>query len=191
MRFIENKEIEHADHAEILWYLVHGKQSIYAGTLPSAVWLIHNDEMPALWEILWKYAWAFILSLLFLLIAWLFKYTRRFGPLIPKYAENRRSLEEHITSSGSFYWKNNNRKMLLEASRNALVNKLARTHSGWSQRNEQEKVQILTEQLEMDKKEDKDQLYKLLFAENSQSLYTNAEAFTQAIRQIEQIRNRI
>ena len=87
MDFIENKEIEKADHAEILWHLIHGLQKSL--NRPVAVWLIHNDKMPPLWDILWRNAWMFILSLLFLFIAWLLNSTRRFGPLIPKQEGDR------------------------------------------------------------------------------------------------------
>lgn len=68
MDFIQNKEIEIEDHAEILWQLAHGLHKPLSQ--PARIWLIHNDEMPPLWDILWRYFWAFILSLTLLLLFW-------------------------------------------------------------------------------------------------------------------------
>ncbi len=184
MRFIENKAIDVADHAEILWHLIHGLQA--SKQQPAAIWLIHNDKMPNLFSLLWKYAWAFIISLTLLLLAWILTSTRRFGPLIPKEQENRRSLKEHIISSGNYYWKNNDRKKLLESSRHALLQRLSRTHPGWSQRDQQEQASLIAEQTD----NKPEAIYKLLFSEDI-NLIKNAEQFTDSIRQIEQIRKSI
>jgi len=178
LKFIENKKLGSADHAEILWYLVHGlHSSVYQ---PKAVWLIHNDKMPPLWRLLWQYGWAFILSLLLLFIAWLLSSTRRFGPLIPKAEENRRSLSEHITSSGHFYWKNNKRSKLLNSARQALIQKLARVHPGWAQRSEQEQLDIIAKHSKLTP----DSLHKALYSTEIKT----AEEFTHTIQLLEQLR---
>lgn len=178
MKFIENKALGKADHAEILWYLVHGlHSSLYQ---PKSVWLIHNDEMPALWRLLWQYGWAFILSLLLLFIAWLLHSTRRFGPLIPKAEENRRSLNEHISSSGQFYWQHNKRNKLLQSARQALMQKLARMHPGWSQRSESEQLDIIAKQSKLSP----DTLYRAMYATDIKT----ADEFTRTIQLLEQLR---
>ena len=181
MKFIENKKLGTADHAEILWYLVHGLHPSL--NQPKAVWLIHNDEMPPLWALLWKYAWELIISLTLLSIAWLLKNTQRFGPLIPKAEEDRRSLTEHITSSGHFYWKNNKRKQLLESSRQALMQRLAQVYPGWSQRSKQEQIDMIAEQ----SKHEPETLYKALFTKD----ITTAEDFTRSIELLEHLRKTI
>ena len=178
LKFIENKGLGNADHAEILWYLVHGlHSSLYQ---PRDIWLIHNDKMPPLWRLLWQYGWAFILSLLLLFIAWLLSSTRRFGPLIPKAEENRRSLSEHITSSGHFYWKHNKRSKLLNSARQALIQRLARIHPGWSQRSEQEQLEIIAKHSKLSP----DTLHKALYSTEIKT----AEAFTHTIQLLEQLR---
>jgi hypothetical protein len=185
MSFIENKQIEKADHAEILWHLIHGLHKPL--TQPKAVWLITNDEMPSLWDILWEKSWAFILSLLMLLGAWLLLNTNRFGPMIPKQQENRRSLNEHISSSGNFYWKHNKKQKLIESSRKALLHRLARTHPGWEQRTKEEQVTLLADQVKMKP----ETLQKILFSDSNNPNFAHPENFTQLIQDLEKIRNNL
>ena len=181
IRFIKNYHLEKSDHAEIFWHLIHGKHP--ALDQPKNVWLIHSSEIPNLLDLLLKYAWTFMLSLSFLFIAWLMMATRRFGPLIPKQAEDRRSLKEHISSSGNFYWKNDNKQKLIDSSRKALLQRLAQVHSGWSQRNKEEQVTLLAEQVSMTPKA----VQKLLYTQNIEQ----TDEFTSLIRQLERIRKLI
>lgn len=185
MSFIENKRIEKADHAEILWQLIHGLHKPLSQ--PKAVWLIHNDEMPSLWYILWNKSWAFILSLLLLFGAWLLVSTHRFGPMIPKQSENRRSLNEHISSSGNFYWRYNNKQKLINSSRKALLQRLSKIHPGWEQRTKEEQAKLVSEQIEIKPKI----LYQILFSDINNTSFEQADTFTQLIKDIEMIRTKI
>lgn len=181
IRFIKNYHLEKSDHAEIFWHLIHGKHpDLYQ---PKDVWLIHSSKLPNLFDLLLNYAWTFLLSLLFLFIAWLMFATRRFGPLIPKQEENRRSLKEHITSSGNFYWKNNDKQKLIESSRDALLVRIAQVHPGWNQRNKAEKISLLAKQVSMTPKA----IEHLLYAQNIEK----ADDFTTLIRHIERVRGMI
>ena len=181
MGFIQNDKIESADHAEILWHLVHGLHKPL--NQPSNIWLIHNDKMPPLWDILWRNFWALILSLALLLLFWLYKSSQRFGPMIPKEEENRRSLNEHITSSANFYWKNNKKQILINSSRKALTQHLSRVYPSWTQHTEEEQIKLLAEQLSMKA----ESLHKLLYAQNIEQ----ADEFTQLIKQLDKIRKNI
>ena len=181
LSFLRNRKIEAADHAEILWYLIHGLRPSLEQ--PKDVWLIHNDEMPSLFTLLWQHAWTLMLSLLMLFIAWLMMSTRRFGPLIPKAEQNRRSLTEHITSSGNFYWKNNKQQTLIDSARQALVKRLTQVYPGWAQRSQQEQIKLLAEQLSMTP----DAVQRLLYAQDIEK----ADDFTQLIRELERIRKTI
>ena len=185
MSFFENRAIEKADHAEILWNLIHGLHKPI--TQPQAVWLIHNDEMPSLWDILWSKAWAFILSLLFLFGAWLLRSTHRFGPMIPKQTENRRSLNEHISSSGNFYWKHDKKAKLIESSRKALLHRLTRIHPGWEQRTKEEQIILLAEQTGMKPHS----IQQLLYSDVNNPNFEQAETFTQLIKDLEKFRNNL
>jgi len=185
MSIFENRAIEKADHAEILWYLIHGLHKPISQ--PEAIWLINNDEMPSLWNILWNKAWVFILSLLLLFTAWLLHSIHRFGPMIPKQSEDRRSLKEHISSSGNFYWKQEKRAKLIESSRKALLNHLSRIHPGWEQRSKEEQIALLAEQAEMTP----EAIQKLLYSDANNPSFKQAETFIQLIKDLESLRNKL
>ncbi|WGZ92453.1 MAG: DUF4350 domain-containing protein [Candidatus Thiothrix putei] len=97
--FIENPAIDDYDHAEFFWYMLHGLHDE-----PQAVWLIHQDDMPPLWQLLWEHAWALVLTLASLIPLTLLALSPRFGPMIPKPAPARRRILEHIHASGLFMW---------------------------------------------------------------------------------------
>ena len=179
--FMNNRKIRDADHAELLWQLVHGLDT------PDEVWLIHNDEMPALWRILWRTAWAFIISLTLLFVLWIYRSAHRFGPLIPKEPENRRSLIEHIAASGNFYWKNKQKKKLIESTRDALNKRIALTHPGWQQLSSTEKIAQLSARLELPEST----VHRLLFDQKIALAKTSADEFTELVKQLEEIRNSI
>lgn len=111
------------------------------------------------------------------------KSIQRFGPIIPKQEENRRSLNEHITSSGNFYWKNGQKQTLVKSARLALTQRLSRIHPGWLQRTNEEQVTLLADQLSMKA----ETVHRLLYAQNIEQ----ADDFTQLIKQLEEIRKAI
>ncbi|MBO0613878.1 DUF4350 domain-containing protein [Thiothrix fructosivorans] len=98
---IENTAIgdEARANAKFLWQLVHKHHAV-----PAGVWLIHQDAMPPLWQLIWKHAWALVLTLALLLPLTLLALSPRFGPLIPQPAPGRRRILEHIHASGLFMW---------------------------------------------------------------------------------------
>lgn len=181
MDFFKNYEIEKSDHAQILWHLVHGYQTDIQQ--PKTVWLIHDDKVASLWNLLWKNAWMLILSLTLFLALWMLRESRRFGPVIPKQQEDRRSLNEHITSSGNYYWKNNKKHRLIESSRQALTQRLTRVHPGWANYSKEEQIKLLSNQLNMPS----ESLHKLLYDTN----FEQGDDFTWLVQQLEKVRKSI
>ena len=98
---IENTAIgdQERNNAKFLWQLVHKHHAV-----PAGVWLIHQDAMPPLWQLIWTHAWALVLTLALLLPLTLLALSPRFGPLIPQSAPDRRRILEHIHASGLFMW---------------------------------------------------------------------------------------
>ena len=182
--FIENKQLEKADHAEVFWNLIHGINKPV--DQPSKVWLIHSDKMPPLWDLIWRNAWMFIVSLLFLFIAWLLLATRRFGPATPKMSEDRRSLTEHISHSGAFYWKHNHKKALLNSTRETVNQKLVLSHPNWNHLNEDQQMTLVIKDLELNKdlKLNPKDIHRALFDPSIEQ----ADEFTNSIRILETIR---
>lgn len=181
LRIINNRGIRSADHAELLWHLVNVENT------PDNVWLIYNDDVPALWEILWQQAWALILSLTALLLIWLYSSSHRFGPLIPKESEDRRSLLEHIQASGNFYWKHQQKQKLIDSSRAALEDRLKVVNPSWRQLSNEEKIVHLSERFGLSQTT----AHKLLFDQKVALKKTSADEFTDIVKQLEEIRNSI
>lgn len=181
MEFFQNYEIEKSDHAKILWHLVHGNHPNLHQ--PKNIWLVHDDEMASLWNLLWKHAWTLVLTLSLFLLLWMLQAIRRFGPVIPKQQEDRRSLNEHITSSGNYYWKHNKKQRLIESARQSLTQRLNRVHPGWANYSKEEQIKLLSNQLNMPS----EALNKLLYDNN----FEQADDFTWLIQQLEKVRKSI
>lgn len=96
--FIENSSLTYYDHAELLWHMLHSLDT------PQAVWLLHEEDVPPLWQLIWRHAWAFVLSLAAFIPLLILAYSPRFGPVIPQPAAHRRRILEHIQASGRFMW---------------------------------------------------------------------------------------
>lgn len=98
--FIENPALHSHDHAEFFWYMLHALHE-----QPTAVWLLHQDDTPPLWQQLWQSAWPLLLTLaVFIPLAFL-ALIPRFGPLLPEPPPERRRILEHIQASGVLMWK--------------------------------------------------------------------------------------
>lgn len=188
--FIENKQLEKADHAEVFWHLIHGIGKPIEQ--PAQVWLIHNDKIPSLWELIWRNAWMLLSSLLILFMAWLLLTTRRFGPAIPKLSEDRRSLTEHINSSGTFYWKHDQKQQLLDSCRNAINQKLNLSHPNWNHLNQEQQVALLLTKLHIEKPINHEKSSRINPQDIHHALFTpsieQADDFTNTIRLLERIR---
>lgn len=121
--FIRYRRIGKHDHARFLWHLVDGR---------GPVWLVFNNDMPALWDWLWGHATEVMTALTLLLALWLWSRSRRFGPLLEEPAPVRRRIVEHIDANGRFLWHQRRAAHLIDAVRDALLATAARRHPAWS-----------------------------------------------------------
>ena len=181
LSFIENYSINDYDHAEIFWYLVNAKSS--SQSQPSAVWLIHSDDMPNLFQIIWKHFWALCIMLGLLFLAWVLRISRRFGPMIPKDDEDRRNLMEHIDASGNYYWQQKQQATLVNSTRAAVQQRLVQRIPGWQAMNNDQQAMQLAKRLSIQEQ----QVLKLLHGDVSH----NPHEFTEIIKQLEQIRTTV
>lgn len=90
------------------------------------VHLVHVTDLPSLWTWLLKEAWRVWIPLALLLAGWLWARMRRFGPLVPSIAGDRRSLLEHVAASGQHQWRYGDGDRLYEAMRDAFFARLRR-----------------------------------------------------------------
>ena len=179
LSFIENFSIDNHDHAEIFWHLINANSQSPA----EAVWLIHSDKMPNLFQLIWEHFWAVCIMLTVFFMAWLLRVSRRFGPLIPKDDEDRRNLMEHIDASGNYYWQHKQQASLVESTRAAVQQRLVQRIPGWQAMNNDQQAILLAERLSIKEQ----QVLKLLHGDISH----NPHEFTDVIKQLEQIRTTV
>jgi hypothetical protein len=136
LAFIENDKINQYDHAQFLWIMVNFERPA------NQVWFLQaptffedrasaNPKMPPFWTLLWTNMWTIIISLAVLLLFWLWRASRRFGPLLPTPPRIRRRLLEHIEASGHFLWQQGQAHVLLHDTRQALFKRLNTLHPDW------------------------------------------------------------
>ncbi len=124
--FMRNTGIGSDDNAAFLWHLAHwnGKNN--------GVWIVLSDTMPPLPVWLLTHARPVLIALVVLLLAWLWRAARRFGPPLPDAPLARRSLREHVLASGRFLWHHGHHARLLEDCRLALRRRIDTVHPGWA-----------------------------------------------------------
>lgn len=109
-----NDRIGEFDHAYFLAHLV-GERNLVMITRP---------RFDTLSELIQRYALELFVAGLLALAAWIANRSRRFGPVLPAPASERRSLLEHIRACGNFYWRQQRAENLYEKTRAPLLYKL-------------------------------------------------------------------
>ena len=119
--YFTNTDLNNFDHAELLLAL--------ASLNPSArnVTLVKSLDVLPWYKALWR-NFHYLLVALAVCVALLFwMAVRRFGPMLPQSAIERRSLMEHIAASGAWLWKaEGGRELLLGAAREETLALLRR-----------------------------------------------------------------
>ena len=132
IQFLTNRYIDKFDHAAFLHTIVHIDNS------KRKLWLIRNDDSPSLLSLLFTNAQSAMVMFLIFIFAWLWYISRRFGPVAPNPQAIRRSMSEHITSTGHYQWRNHNRTELLESVQKAVHEQIAQTRPLWINLSEKE-----------------------------------------------------
>ena len=96
-RPFDNYTIGRLDHAELLWRLASDNGQ------PVDVWLVRHVDVQSLPAWLVHHALPCLIALGVFLVLTLWRLSPRFGPLVPNWAPDRRSLVEHLSATGRFY----------------------------------------------------------------------------------------
>lgn len=124
--FLKNEHIGKQDHARFFWYLLNQPRTA------NKVWLLRPiSSAHSLWQLLWRYARPLISALLILLFFWLWRKSRRFGPLLAEAPPSRRRLLEHIEAGGHFLWRHGQSGILLHDTLESLWQTVRRQHPEW------------------------------------------------------------
>jgi hypothetical protein len=109
--FLGNDEIGKRDHALFLALLVGNDRR---------AWLLYSSDMPSLAVLLWHKAPYLVVSFLLLCGLWLWRLTRRSGPLLVPQSTARRNLLEHLDAAAGYAWRVDRAQAMLRASREGL-----------------------------------------------------------------------
>ena len=118
--FLGNDSLKDGPHIALTRQLLD--PNYRAGT----VHLVYEAQMPSFWMTLAREHWRVWLPLLLALMAWLWRRSQRFGPLLDSPAVERRSLLEHVTASGQHVYRYGYAHLLHEAARKAFLMRLRR-----------------------------------------------------------------
>ena len=119
-----NHRLAEYDHADFLWALLQ------QGAPDGEVWLQYRRLTPSFMQLLWQYAWMPLAGLILTLLAALWSYSRRLGPLlIPRSGEQRR-LAEHLRACSRFLWRHGAGPILLQAARHYALRQIERRQPG-------------------------------------------------------------
>lgn len=129
------------DHAEFLWHIVATQNQLSAGTVPTSadkkspkpvVMLALTDRSSGLWQWLGEHAWMVLFAFAALLLAWIARIVRRFGPLDASSTHVRASLGEHLRALGRYAARQHAWGSLAHAARERFLKRLYRERPGLS-----------------------------------------------------------
>ena len=121
-RFATNGEIGRHDHAEFVWELVRPADP------GGRVLLAPRLESPSLARLLREEAPLALAAAAALLLAWLARITRRFGPVAPDPEPARRRLLDHLRAAGRYAWDRGGAERLAAQARESFLRRIARQH---------------------------------------------------------------
>ena len=117
---LRNDHVGSASHAEFLVRLMGQERR------EGPVWIVASSRWPGLWSQAVKYATPVLVSFSALLAAWLWRTSRRFGPLQPVPPPKRRSWFEHLEAAGHYHWREGRGRALVRSTRDRVLRDLAR-----------------------------------------------------------------
>ena len=119
--FFNNDELRNHDHGELLLALAALNKT------SKHVTIVQNLDALRWYRLLWRHYSLALLGLAALVALAFWAAVRRFGPVLPQPANERRSLMEHIDASGAWLWKaQDGRQVLLDAARQDTLEMIRR-----------------------------------------------------------------
>ncbi|WP_444920363.1 DUF4350 domain-containing protein [Microbulbifer sp. CnH-101-G] len=163
----QSHRIGHFDHAYFLQLLAGSGDFVF----------LTRPRFDSLGFLARKYAAEFFISGLLALLGWLILRARRFGPLQPSPEIARRSLLEHISACGHYYWRDDQCQRLLRGQREELLRRLGATDASSSAR------QTLSKRLSATTNLSEHSIIASLWGKPA----TSEESFTEQMRTLQRI----
>ncbi len=124
------------DHAYYLWLLLEDN---------TKVWLLYSLQTSGLWVLLWQKAQLVCISVLALLVIWLWWQRNRFGPYRANINPARRNYIEHIQMAGNYLWRQDKGQQLFTTNRDQFLHWLSLKHPQLSSLSETEQCQKIAD----------------------------------------------
>ncbi len=120
--FFDNTNLrdDRGDNAAFFW------DTVAPNGPPSKAILVLRGDAPSFFALLWSRGWPVLVSLAVLFLGWAAWQGQRFGPVLDRPVEARRSMLEHLDAAGALMWRFQRLRGLSGAMRRAVRTRLAR-----------------------------------------------------------------
>lgn len=120
--FASNHGIDEGENPELLWRL-------HELSRPGEAWFVMGGDRTLL-ELLWERAAHFVVAAVALVVAWLWRSTRRFGPPVTPLGRERHAFGDHVVASGRFLWRRVGGGAIVEPLRRRVLRAAQRSSLG-------------------------------------------------------------
>ncbi|PID66145.1 MAG: hypothetical protein CR975_04450 [Gammaproteobacteria bacterium] len=104
-----NNNILSYHNGSYLYWLLH------QGGNPKQILWYEIKTLPDALSVLWRYWHLTLMVALMLLLAWIWRYSPRYGPLLIENQSESLSIARHLRATGQFYYRSDNKQVLLDS----------------------------------------------------------------------------
>lgn len=140
-RIFESGDIALFDHAYLWEMLCDGAQRIA---------IFYAARVPSFWQLTLRNAPEILIGFSIVMILWVLRNARRFGPVTPVRTHVRRSLAEHIHASAHFLWRNDQSAVLLARAQERVHHQAIRSIDSYARADAAARIRLLAARVEMD-----------------------------------------
>ena len=177
-QWLRNKHLGDGEQGQMLADLL-SLQGEWPQVVVLSLWVPSTGWM----KIVQRRAWPIFMALFVFLILGLSR-ARRFGPMIPEPDRRRRRRAEHVEATGRFLWTRGSSEVLLEATRRALFDAVARRRPSIRTLSQRDQTKMMAEELGVAPQE----MWRLLREDGYMS---GSEEFRRTISRLEELRRRL
>ncbi len=118
----QSQQIGMFDHAYLLRALVAPSEHVI---------FLYGASVPGLMALIWNNYFELCIALIILSLAWVYYFSRRFGPILNSRAVARRSFKEHVLAVGDYFWRNKMPDELVESLREDIWLAMRKRYPGF------------------------------------------------------------
>lgn len=135
-----NDNIGDKDHALLFLSLLEYEDELKAH---HNVWLVTAPIAPGFFSLIWLHYSEFIWALLLVISLFIWRSTRRFGPIFPLFQKNRKELKEHLSAVGRWHWNSSKSQQLINISFAQINRQMTLSYHHWDKLEPEKQIQLL------------------------------------------------